>query len=703
MRSDGGATGDPPTYRQAVDLYRAGRLRDTLNACLARLAAAPPDAPTVTLLARVLLDSGHVVDAAREFARSLALDGRNPDAWLGLAQAQLMTGDRESSLASVDKALAISPLGAEVHAVSAGLLLRAGDPVAAATLARRATGLAPGLVSGWFTLALALQDEGHAADALLAARRARALAPNDAPAAGLCAQLEAEAGDLDAARATIAAALDRHPGSTALRTVAAWIATRAHDLTAAIDAHARVLATEPGNGAALSQLVFARKSLLDWNGLPELQQRFRAGVAAGQPLLTPFSLLSDPSTPAEQRACAATWSAAFVPPGRPPQVTAASPLAGRRLRVGYLSGDFYQHPTAVLLAGVLEAHDRARCEVFAYSTGPDDGSAMRTRVATAVEHFIDVRGRRPQELAARIRDDGLDVLIDLKGHTEGAPSAALALRPAPAQAHWIGYPGTLAAPFIDYLLADRIVVPDAHSIDYAEALVRLPVCYQPNDRTRSAAAARLRANLGLAAEAFVFASFNAAWKLNPAVFDAWARILAAVPRALLWLLARDAADPVIANARREFAARGVDAARVVFATRRAPDEYLALYAHVDLCLDTWPYNAHTTASDALWMGCPLVTWPGATFAGRVGASLVTAAGAPELVADDVERYVALAIALAGDRTHLAALRMRLIAARDTSPLFDATAMARHVERACTVMAAQTREGRRAAFDVPADG
>ena len=167
MRSDGGATGDPPTYRQAVDLYRAGRLRDTLNACLARLAIAPPDAPTVTLLARVLLDSGHVVDAAREFTRSLALDGRNPDAWLGLAQAQLMTGDRESSLASVDKALAISPLGAEVHAVSAGLLLRAGDPVAAATLARRAIGLAPGLVSGWFTLALALQDEGRAADALL--------------------------------------------------------------------------------------------------------------------------------------------------------------------------------------------------------------------------------------------------------------------------------------------------------------------------------------------------------------------------------------------------------------------------------------------------------------------------------------------------------------------------------------------------------
>lgn len=703
MRSDGGAAGDPPTYRQAVDLYRAGRLRDTLNACLARLAVVPPDAPTVALLARVLLDSGHVVDAAREFARSLALDARNADAWLGLANAQLAAGDRPGSLASIDKALAISPLGAEVHAVSAGVALRAGDAAAAATLARRATGLAPGLVGGWFNLALALQDQGHAADALLAARRARALAPDDRSTTGLCAQLEAESGDLDAARATIAGALDRHPGSTALWTEAAWIATRAHDLPAAIEAHARVLAAEPGNGAALSQLVFARKSLLDWNGLADLQQRFRAGVAAGQPLLTPFSLLSDPSTRAEQRACAATWSAAFLPPGPEPDAVAATPRAGRRLRLGYLSGDFYQHPTAVLLAGVLEAHDRARCEVFAYSTGPDDGSAMRARVAEAVEHFVDMRGRRPQELAARIREDALDVLIDLKGHTEGAPSAALALRPAPAQVHWIGYPGTLAAPFIDYLLADRVVVPDAHAADYAEALVRLPVCYQPNDRTRLAAAAPSRAELGLDPAAFVFASFNAAWKLNAGVFDAWARILADVPRALLWLLVRDGVDPVIANARREFAARGVDAARIVFATRRAAHEYLALYRHVDLCLDTWPYNAHTTASDGLWMGCPLVTWPGETFAGRVGASLVIAAGVPELVADDVERYVALATALALDPARLGALRARLATAREASALFDARGMARHVERACTIIAAQTREGRRTAFDVPAEG
>ena len=300
----------------------------------------------------------------------------------------------------------------------------------------------------------------------------------------------------------------------------------------------------------------------------------------------------------------------------------------------------------MLLAGVLEHHDRARFEVFAYSTGPDDASAMRARIVAAVEHFIDIRDRRPARLAARIRADSLDVLVDLKGYTEGAPTAALALRPAPIQAHWIGYPGTMAAPFIDYLLVDKVVVPDAHRADYPEALVRLPHCYQPNDRSRLASAAPSREGLGLTDAGVVFAGFNAPWKFNADVFDAWARILAATPRSVLWLLARDDDDPMTGNARRELGGRGIASERIVFADRRAQADYLALFSVADIFLDTWPYNAHTTASDALWMGCPVVTLPGETFAGRVGASLLDAVGLPELAAASTEDYVALAIALA---------------------------------------------------------
>jgi predicted O-linked N-acetylglucosamine transferase (SPINDLY family) len=701
MRSNG--TGNPPPhYRQALDLYLAGRLRDTMNACLARLQfAAEPDAPTVALLAHVLLDSGHVVDAAREFARAASLDARNADAWLGLAQCQLAMSDRASALQSIDKALSLSPMNAEVHALSAGLALRAGDGAGAVVLAQRATALAPGLASGWFNLALALQDQARGDDAVHAARKALALAPDDLRAAGLAAVLVAAGGDLAAARATLDRALAKHPNSVALWTVKAWVAGRARDLASEIDAHAHVLAIEPGNAAALSQLVFAKKSALDWDGLAELQQRFRGGVAAKAAHLTPFSFLSDPSTRGEQRLCAATWSEGFaVRDGVPPPVV-ASAHDGRRLRIGYLSGDFYQHPTAVLLAGVLEAHDRARVEVFAYSAGPDDGSAMRARIVAGVEHFVDIDPRRDAESAARIRADALDVLIDLKGHTEGAATAVLARRPAPVQAHWIGYPGTLAAPFVNYLFTDRVVVPDEHASSYAEALVRLPHSYQPNDRSRVASPAPARADLGLASDAVVLASLVAPWKLNAAVFDAWARILAAAPDTLLWLLARDDADPAIERARRAFAARGVLPERVVFATRRRPDDYLALYSHVDIALDTWPYGAHTTAADALWMGSPLVTWPGESFASRVAASVVIAAGVPELVAVDVEGYVALATDLACNASRRAALRDRLLRARTTSPLYDAAAMARAIESACATMAAQAAAGVRRGFDVGA--
>jgi predicted O-linked N-acetylglucosamine transferase (SPINDLY family) len=275
------------------------------------------------------------------------------------------------------------------------------------------------------------------------------------------------------------------------------------------------------------------------------------------------------------------------------------------------------------------------------------------------------------------------------------------MRPAPIQVHWVGYPGTLAAPFIDYLMVDKVVVPDAQHADYAEALAWLPNCYQPNDGWRSASAAPSRESLGLPKADVVFAGFNAPWKLNAEVFDAWGRILATTPRSVLWLLARDEDDPMAGNARRELASRGIAGERIVFAARRAEPDYLGLFGAADIFLDTWPYNGHTTASDAIWMGCPVVTLLGETFAGRVGASLVRAAGLPELVADSTEGYVALAIALASDPGRRALLREKLLRARTESALFDAAATARHVERAFEVMIEQRSSAKRESFEIPA--
>jgi protein O-GlcNAc transferase len=693
----------PPEYLRALALYRAGRLRDTLNACIEHLGRAPPYPPTLSLLGRVLYDSGHYREAAGELERSLGIDAGQVDAWLNLAQARGKLLHVNDALAAIDNALRVDPLDAQVNVISAGIALELGASSAGESHARRATQLDPALASGWFNLALALQAQERTTDARAAARRALNLDPGNIPIAGLSAQLDAESGDLASARETLAKALDRHPGHVALTMEQAWVAARANDLPAAADAYARVVAAQPGNGSALSQLIFCKKQLLDWTDLAGLQARFAAGAAAGMPLLTPFSFLSDPSTRARQKQCAATWAAGFAAGGvvtHPASPTAAPiPVPGRRLRIGYLSGDFYQHPTSVLLAGVLEHHDRMRFEVFAYSTGPDDASAMRARIVAAVDHFGDIRDRDPARLAARIRADRLDVLVDLKGYTEGAPTAALATRPALIQVHWIGYPGTMAAPFIDYLLVDRIVVPDAHRADYAEALVRLPHCYQPNDRSRSPSAAPSRESLGFGVDDVVFAGFNAPWKLNAGVFDAWARILAATPRSMLWLLVRNDGDPVMDNARRELANRGIAGERIVFAGRRAEPEYLALFGAADIFLDTWPYNAHTTASDALWMGCPVVTRLGETFAGRVGASLLHAVGSPELIADSTDDYVALAIALASDPDRRALLRAKLLRARTESPLFDVAAITHHVEWAFETMVDQHRDRRRESFEI----
>ncbi|HEX4882876.1 MAG TPA: glycosyltransferase, partial [Casimicrobiaceae bacterium] len=448
---------------------------------------------------------------------------------------------------------------------------------------------------------------------------------------------------------------------------------------------------------ALAQGLHLRRWLADWRGLDAAERRFRDGVAAGVRGLSPFVLLGQPSTRAEQRRCAETWAATLA--GAP--APAYRRVDAGRLRIGYLSADFHTHATAFLTAGVFEQHDRSRFEIVAYSLGPDDGSPMRARLVNAFDRFVDVRGAPVERIVAKIRGDAIDVLVDLKGHTAGAPPSILAQRPAPVQVHYLGYPGTIGGGLVDYLIGDAIVTPPEHAADYAETLVRLPGSYQANDRLRPITPAPHRAALGLRDDAVVYCSFNATWKLRPEVFDAWARILQQVPDGVLWLLARRDGDPAVAHLRREFAARGLAPERLVFATARPNAEYLGLYARADLVLDTWPYNAHTTGSDALWVGCPVLTFPGETFASRVGASLAHAVGLPELIARDVDDYVARAVAIGADPERRAALRRHLAGPGRASPLFDTVATTRALEAAYIAMVEQVRRGVREPIDVGA--
>jgi predicted O-linked N-acetylglucosamine transferase (SPINDLY family) len=430
---------------------------------------------------------------------------------------------------------------------------------------------------------------------------------------------------------------------------------------------------------ALSLLVQSGRQACDWERVGADTRDLLAAVDAADAetgrLLSPFALLAVDATPAQQRRLGEVRVEGLSKDIR--RLPAPGPRRPGRIRVGYLSSDFYQHATAVLMVELLERRDTERFEVFLYSHGADDGSEMARRVRAACEHFIDVTTMGHQAIAQRMRDDGIDIAIDLKGHTRDTRIQVFAARPAPVQACYLGYPATTGAGFIDYIIGDRIVTPLAHAADFSEHIAQLPGCYQPNDNQRALPPRPPRAELGLPEDAVVLCCFNQTYKLSPEMLDLWARILAQAPRAVLWMLAWN--PHAQANLLRELGARGVGHERVFWAPKLDLAGHLARLRAADLFLDTWPCNAHTTASEALWAGVPVLTVPGRTFASRVAASLVTACGLADLACDYAEHYVALAAALADDAGALAGLKAHLEANRRQLPLFDAERLARDLD------------------------
>lgn len=673
-------------FDRAYRLHQQGKLREAFLRYDAVLAADPKNAPALHYSGVVLYQAGKLPEAAARIRASLALEPASSEAWSNLALVLESAGRREAAVNALEEAAKLAPRSPEILVNLAAAELGLGRVPAAEAAARSAIAADARCAAAWHNLALALEPQGRLLEAMDAASRAHAFAPDEPAYGGFKAQLEVTAGMRKKARATLDAALARKPDSPALNFQLADLLERENELERAMQSYENVVRLDPMHGAALSQVLFLRQRIGDWHDLAALRTRFREGVTKKAPLLSPFVLLSQPSTRSEQRQCAETWAATVARPAQP----AGALSQGGRLRVGYLSSDFHTHATAFLAAGMFEHHDRERFEIVAYSTGKDDRSPMRERLGRAFDRFVDAAGWPALRLAARIREDAIDVLVDLKGHTENATPSVLALRPAPIQAHYLGYPGTLGGHLADYLIGDPIVTPEAHAGDYSETLVLLPHSYQVNDRNRPIGATPDRAELGLPRNGVVLCCFNSGYKLNPEVLEAWMRVLANVPDAVLWLLARRGDERWVSNVRRETVRRGIDARRLIFAHARANAEYLALYRAADLFLDTWPYNAHTTASDALWAGCPLVTLRGETFASRVAASLLTAVGLPQLVCEDVASYVAKATGLARDANARAELRRHLDGAGHESALFDTGATTRALEAAYLAMADQHR-------------
>ena len=401
------------------------------------------------------------------------------------------------------------------------------------------------------------------------------------------------------------------------------------------------------------------------------------------------AMLSVTDDPALQLAAAQRNMEAFSAQALP-SLSPELPYGHTRLRIGYLSSNFNLHAVSMLIAELLELHDRQRVEVFAFSWSPQDGSAMLQRIQAAVDHFVDITRLSDRQAALDIRAAEIDVLIDLQGLTTNARPRILAHRPAPVQVAWLGHPGTTAVPGVQYLIADHYLVPPQSAVFYAEKLLFMPACFQVNDRKRPRDVSATRAQFGLPESAFVFCAFNNTNKFTPEVFDCWLRIVQGVPHGVLWLLADN--PEAEGNLLRYASAAGLDRSRLVFAHRAPYQEYLARFLVADLFLDTFPFNGGVTSSDALWMGLPLVTCAGRSFASRMSASLLHAVGLGELVTESHEAYEALAVALALDPGRMGKVRETLARNRDTCPLFDTPRATRNLEDLLTGLVPSIRAG-----------
>ncbi len=440
----------------------------------------------------------------------------------------------------------------------------------------------------------------------------------------------------------------------------------------AIRDHARALAIKPNLPQLFGDLLLAKLNTCDWHDLRPARRLISDQLMRGFPAIAPFGNLLFSESPADQLRCAQIWMQQHVRPA--PPLWRGERYNHERIRVGWVSGDFRSHPVGALIVSLFEHNDRAKLECFGFSFGPNDGSVMRQRIADSLDHFIDMRLRSDDDIAEAMRAAEIDIAIDLMGITADCRPGIFAARPAPVQVAYLGYPGSTGAPFIDYVLADRIVIPEEHQRFFSENIVWLSGCYLPAAR-QPLPDARARAAAGLPDHGFVFCSFNNNFKILPETFACWMAILREIDGSVLWLAETNSFAR--ANLARETERHGIAADRVIFAPHMPSfEDHLKRLATADLFLDTWPFNAHVTAIDALNAGVPVLSYAGFGMAGRAGASLLSAIGLPELVMESPQHYQETAIQLARDPLRLSTLKKKLWRDRESASLFDSAAFAR---------------------------
>jgi protein O-GlcNAc transferase len=631
--------------------------------------------------------------------RAIAVDGTQTNAWFSLARALLEQSDAIGALAACDALAGMQPQNAEVRFLRGNALQLGGAHDEAVDSYTEALRLQPNYPA-------ALNNQGHSLRILRRTGQAlavfaRALELQPAYAMALNNQGLAL---LDLRRVPEALSSFDH----ALRLQPAFVEVLSNRGTAlfalkrfaeAAETFGRLAAVAPDLGGALGNLLYARRNCCDWREHESLAQRITAEVRRGECADVPLSFMCVSDSPQAQLICARTFTAARYP--QPKSLRPCRPNAHDRIRVAYLSGDFGEHAVSYLLAGVIERHDTSRFDTVAVAWDRQNDGPTRKRLETAFGRFLDATEMSDVEIAMQLRDLEIDIAIDLTGHTSGQRTGIFALRGAPLQVNYLGFPGTSGAPYMDYIIADPTVVPEGEESAYSECVARLPDCHLPNDDRRSVRREMLtRSDAHLPESGFVFCAFNNLVKITPAVFGVWMELLRQVPGSVLWL--RAGVPEARRNLERAAERQGIAPARLVFAAAvDSIESHLARHRLADLFLDTQPYNGHTTTCDALWSGLPVLTCSGRSFASRVGKSALQALGLPELITDNLESYAQVALALARDPSRLDSIRERLARQRRTSALFDTTRYCRRLEAAYVHMVQRLGAGLSpAGFTVP---
>jgi predicted O-linked N-acetylglucosamine transferase (SPINDLY family) len=647
-------------FAQGLALHQRGQLREAEMFYRQALAADPGDFPALNMLGVLKAQTGAAVEGLALLERALALRPGHAGALVNAGNVLSMLGRFEEAVGTYDRALAVRP-DADSFLNRGYALQSLNRPAQALASFERALALDPRNVTALYKRGVVLAELGRNDEALTMYNQVLALAPNHAEALNNRAYI--------------------------------WWLDKKRWAPAIADL-ARALELAPDLPYGAGALLHLKMYGADWDDFDLRKTRVMAGIRDGARAGRPFMFQALAEDPADLQACARIYARDLYP-----QISSQPhERRGRdRIRIGYLSGEFRDQATAILMAGLYERHDRSRFEIVAVDNGSADESAMTARLKRAFDGWLDIGGLSDEDTAANIRAAEIDILVNLNGYFGKHRMGVFARRPAPIQINYLGFPGTLGAPYIDYIIADDMVIPPDQERFYDEKIVRLPDSYQVNDdRGRTMAPPPTRAQAGLPVEGFVFCNFNQSYKLTPQSFARWMRILEQVPGSVLWLLEEVA--PFAENIARHARAQGIDPARILFAPHLPPDRHLARLALADLFLDGLPYNAHTTASDALWAGVPVLTQRGTAFAGRVAASLLRAAGLPELITESAEAFERQAVTLASDPAGLAAVKKRMT--RDCT-LFDTDLFRRRIENAYDIMWRRWLAGKSAeGFSVP---